>query len=256
MVAQREYFAPEEKPADVPIWREGLIGADWLALRYSPTYYGIGVPRGDGSAVILVPGFLATDFYLQEMYYWVWRMGYRGYMSRIGRNAECMEVLNQRLITTVDRAYQRTNGRKVHLIGHSLGGVLSRSVANRLPDKVASVITMGSPFRGISSHPVVMRFANTVRQRIQLVRQGETQPGCFTGYCNCPAATALRKSLPSDVVQTAIYTKTDGIVDWKVCINDDPDTNFEVKSTHGGLAFNPAVYSIIGKRLAAARKRK
>ena len=50
--------------------------------------------------------------------------------------------------------------------------------------------------------------------------------------------------------QTAIYTKTDGVVDWQVCVNDDPATNFEVKGTHVGLAFNPDVYKLIAQRLA------
>ena len=54
-------FARDQRPAPVPIWREGLAGLDWLALRASPVFYGCGVPRGDGSAAVLVPGFLGTD---------------------------------------------------------------------------------------------------------------------------------------------------------------------------------------------------
>ena len=50
----------------MPIWRESLAGLDWLALRTSPVFYGCGVPRGDGAGVVLVPGFLGTDWYLLE----------------------------------------------------------------------------------------------------------------------------------------------------------------------------------------------
>jgi len=55
-------------------------------------------------------------------------------------------------------------------------------------------------------------------------------------------------------MQTAIYSKNDGIVDWHNCINDDPATNFEVYSTHGGMAFNPFVYRLLGTRLNEAAK--
>ena len=247
MSAQPYYFERDQKPAEVPIWREGLMGVDWLALRYSPVYYGWGVPRGDGSPVIVVPGFLATDCYLQEMYWWLMRVGYRPYMSRIGRNADCLDILVDKLLETVDKAYNQT-GRKVNLVGHSLGGVLSRAAAYQKSEQIASVITMGSPFRGISSHPLVLDFGDRVRQRIKVVND-QTKPACFTGHCDCAAASALQNALPDGVGQTAIFTKSDGIVDWHYCINDDPATNFEVPGTHGGLAFNPFVYQLIAARL-------
>lgn len=254
MSAQQDYFRREQLPADVPIWREGLIGIDWLALHYSPVYYGLGVPRGDGSAVILVPGFLATDFYLNDMYFWLMRVGYKPYMSKIGRNADCLNLLVGRLTATMEKASAQT-GRKVHLIGHSLGGVLSHSAAVQRPDLVASVTTMASPFRGISSHPFVLNFGNVVRQRVQFVKKREQQPGCFTSACTCPTSCALQNKLPESVVETAIYTKSDGIVDWRYCISDDQASNFEVIGTHGGLAFNPLVYRLIGNRLSLAVKK-
>jgi len=136
-----------------------------MALRASPVFYGLGVPRGDRSAVVVIPGFLGTDFYLQELYYWLRRVNYRPYMSGIGRNAECLDLLVGRLSQTIKKAAAETGG-KVHLIGHSLGGVLARSAAVRLPGLVASVITLGSPFRGIQSHPIVLQTADRVRARV------------------------------------------------------------------------------------------
>ncbi len=251
MSVQQDFFNVDMTPASVPIWLETFMGVDWLALRYSPVYYCWGVPLGDGAPVVVVPGFMATDFYLQEMYYWLRRMGYRPYMSQIGRNSDCMEKLVQKLLLTVDKAYQET-GRKVTIIGHSLGGVLARASANLAPDKIDSVITMGSPIRGISSHPVVLELGNRVRKRVQVVQD---RPGCFTGACNCSAADSLKTDLYPHVTQTAIYTKTDGIVDWRYCVNEELDTNFEVLGTHGGLAFNPMVYCIIARRLAEVSKK-
>jgi pimeloyl-ACP methyl ester carboxylesterase len=249
----RHHFHPEIVPANVPIWRELYIGIDWAVLHYSPVYYGIGVPRGDGSAVVVVPGFLATDFYLQELYYWLMRVGYRPYLSKIGRNADCIDRLVRRLSETVEKAHAETGG-KVHIIGHSLGGILARAVAVLKPDIVASVITMGSPFRGIRSHPFVLQMSNYVRERIKVEGRNK-YPQCFGGECTCDAYKSLQGHFPHHIPQSAIYTKTDGIVDWRACISHDPKNNFEVVSTHGGLAFNPFTYRTIGK-LLSERKAK
>ena len=54
--------------------------------------------------------------------------------------------------------------RKIHLIGHSLGGIIARSVAAQRPDDVASVITLASPFRGTVAHRTVLQAAEAVRR--------------------------------------------------------------------------------------------
>jgi triacylglycerol lipase len=242
-------FYRDQKPAARPIWREAFVGLDWLALHASPVFYGFGVQRGDGAAVIAVPGFMGTDFYLQELHGWLRRIGYRAYLSNIGRNADCLDLLVDRLLQTIQKAYDETQG-MVHLIGHSLGGVLALSAAQLRPDLVASVITLGAPFRGIRSHPVVLEMSKVVRQRIRDARRDQSKPACFTGYCDCEAVNALQVPCPHTIPHTAIYTRTDGIVDWRVCMNDDPATDVEVQSTHIGLAFNPVVYELIARRLA------
>ena len=252
MSYEPDFSMLEPKPANVPVWRELFTGADWLALRCSPVYYGVGVPRGDNSAVILVPGFLANDNYLWEFNLWLGRLGYRPYMSQIGRNADCLNLIVNKLKKTINKAYLET-GRKVHLIGHSLGGMLSRAAAQQSPAQVASVITLGSPFRGVSSHPLVLRASQAVQQRILKGGLRPDQPDCFSHNCNCESVRALRQSVAnSAVMQTAIYSKQDGIVDWRNCLNLDPATNFEVISTHSGMAFNPSVYRIVALRLAEA----
>lgn len=244
-----EGFLKDQEISQRPLWREAFVGLDWLALHSSPVYYGFGVPRGDGSAVIVIPGFMGTDMYLQEIYYWLRRIGYRPYMSRIGWNAECVNTLVDRLSETITKAHADT-GRKVHLIGHSLGGVIARSAAAQWPDRVASVITLGSPFRGIRSHPLVLAAGERVRERIRR-QNGNLQPDCYTGHCGCPAVTAVQRGFPGTVSQSAVYTKSDGVVDWRVCVTDDPATDFEVTGTHVGLVFNASVYALISKRLHA-----
>ena len=70
-------FYRDQKSASRPIWRESFVGLDWIALHAAPVFYGLGIPRGDRSAVITVPGFMGTDLYLQELHCWLWRIGYR-----------------------------------------------------------------------------------------------------------------------------------------------------------------------------------
>ena len=196
MAHSTAYFDVEERPASVPIWREALFGFDWLTLRASPVLYGCGIPRGDGAPVVVVPGFLGSDVYLLEMYFWLGRIGYRPFLSRIGRNAECLDLLLGRLLGTVEEARAST-GRPVHLIGHSLGGMLARSAAVRRPDRIASVITLGSPFRGIRSHPLVMQATSAVRARIRnRAEQRDDRPDCFTAACRCDTVAALQAPLP------------------------------------------------------------
>ena len=158
-------FDKEIRSHALPIWFESLVGVDWTLLHISPVYYGFGVPKGDGSPTIVVPGFLGSDIYLYELYLWLSRIGYTSYLSNIGWNADCLNTLTEKLIATIKKANDET-GKKVHLIGHSLGGVLSRSAAVQHPDLVESVITLASPFRGVRSHPGVLEMSERIRKRI------------------------------------------------------------------------------------------
>lgn len=257
---ENNLLVQDHEPADLPIWREVWMGCDWLRLKASGVYYGLGVPHGDGSAVVVVPGFLGVDLYLTEMYGWLWRLGYKPYMSRIGQNAECPNLLIDHLLDTVGRAFEKT-GKKVQLIGHSLGGVLARGAAVVHPELIRTVITLGSPYRGVRVHPWVLGTAELVRQRIyhrrHLFPLGKPyEEDCYTSRCACGFACNWRNGFPDSVRQVAIYTKSDGIVDWKVCINNDLSTDVEVQGTHCGLAWNPEVYRIIAKRLALGPLRK
>jgi pimeloyl-ACP methyl ester carboxylesterase len=237
----RQYLHEEfQASTTLPLWREAFLGIDWISLRMSPVFRGLGVPHGDGSAVVVIPGFMGSDQYLGDMNAWLRRIGYTPYLSGIGRNAECPDVLSLRLLQTIDRAYEET-GNPVHLIGHSLGGVIARASAVRWSDRVASVTTMASPFRGVRVHPFVLQTAYLVRGRV-IQRRGQSGvvpekavPNCFSGFCTCDFLNSLRANFPVDVPQIALYTKTDGVVDWHCCINEmDDGTDIEVPGTHVG----------------------
>jgi len=256
MASNRATVRKSDEAKPLPIWQELLVGVEMAYLRISPVYWGFGIPRGDGAPVVVVPGFLATDFYLTEFRSWLRRIGYQPYDSNIGVNAECPNLLiKHRLMASIEKAYQ-TQQRKVHLIGHSLGGLLARSVASQKPEMVASVITMGAPFRGLTLHPSVLRITQIVREQIR-ERHGENVlPACYSAACTCRFLESLTDSIPRSVRQTALYTKTDGIVDWRVCRTGKPACDFEVSATHIGMVFNPIVFNIVAHRLAGKRPPK
>lgn len=234
----------------LPIWQELLAGVEMAFLRISPVYWGFGIPHGDGSAVVVVPGFLGTDFYLGEFRSWLGRIGYEPYFSGIGLNAECPNLLiRHSLNDAIQKAYAST-GRKIHLIGHSLGGTIALSAASQMPDRIASVITLGAPILKISAHRAILRTAELVREQI-LERHGKgVLPDCYTAACTCNFVESLSGKLPKSVRQTAVYTKTDGILDWRVCKTGVDGVDFEVSATHIGLVFSPLVYSLVAHRLA------
>ena len=245
---QQHDSAPETS-----LWTEALIAAEVLLLHAMPVYYGFGIPHGEGAGVVIIPGFLATDLYLNELHNWLGRIGYRPYFSGIGINADCPNLLIQRhLNETIEKARTET-GRKIHLIGHSLGGVIARSVAGQRPKDVASVITLASPFRGTVMSKAVFHVAEAVRMQVLKENGPGVLPKCYTGRCTCNFVDSLKREVPDSMVQTAIYTRHDGIVDWRYCLTKNPEVDFEVPGTHIGMAFNPLAYTIVADRLAKAR---
>jgi triacylglycerol lipase len=249
----RQHTPQAHSNVDFSPWTEALFAAEILLLHATPIYYGFGVPHGDDSGVVIIPGFLGTDLYLMELHGWLGRIGYRPYFSGIGINADCPNLLIKRhLNETIEKARAET-GRKIHLIGHSLGGVIARSVAGQRPRDVASVITLASPIRGTVTSRTVLHAAEAVRLRILQEHGRGVLPDCYTGRCTCNFVDSLKRDVPDSMLQTAIYTRHDGIVNWRYCMTRDPEANFEVPGTHIGMAFNPSAYTIVAERLAKAQ---
>jgi triacylglycerol lipase len=230
-----------------PIWKESLWPVDWMALRLSRVYYGMGVPRGDGGAVVLVPGFMGTDAYLYEMYLWLGRIGYRPYMSGIGLNAECPGRLTQRLTTTMRRAYLET-GMPVRVVGHSLGGIIGRRACQQHPELATQLIYLGSPVKAVHAHPAVVATAVAMHTAMSAVSlQGRD---CMTDRCPCGFTRDVTEPMPDEVEHAAIYTRADGVVDWHDSQETEDHLNHEVGGTHIGLVYNPKAYRALGELLA------
>ncbi len=242
----------EYREAKLPILGEVLFAAELVLLHAAPLYYGLGIPHGNNSAVVLIPAFLCPDAYLAPLHNWLTRVGYEPFFSGIGFNTECPNLLIRRQLNqTIEKALAKT-GRRVHLIGHSLGGIIARAIAVQRPADIASVITLGAPFRGTVAHSSILRAAKLVRQRILVKHGTEVLPQCYTGHCTCDFLNSLRHSMPDTVAETAIYSEGDGVVDWRYCKTDRPEADVSVSGTHIGLVYNASVYAIIAERLARA----
>ncbi len=229
-----------------PLYFEGLANAELFWLFTNPVWHGIGVPLGDGSPVITIPGFLNSDGHLFLLNSWLARMNYRIYISEITMNTDIDNNI-KKTGEKVKRIYER-KGRKLHLIGHSLGGVIARGVGHEYPEYIESVTALGSPIDGDfekSVDPLVLALGKAIISSFRNPEEFERRKN------------ELLQPLPQGVRSTYIYTKDDGVVDWHACIDPDPwVTNKEVFGTHTGLSWNPQVYEHIAHILANVPEKK
>jgi pimeloyl-ACP methyl ester carboxylesterase len=193
-------------------------------------------PRGDGHPVLALPGFLASDLSMAPMRRYLRELGYDTYAWKMGRNIGGVSRLRAALRDRLAEIHAST-GRKVSVVGWSLGGVYARDLALQAPDLVRCVVTLGSPF------------ANDVRAtnatRLYEALSGETVDD----------DAELRKAIAGDmpVPATSIYSRTDGVVNWRTCLLRPSDTaeNIEVHlASHTGLGVNAAALWAVADRLA------
>jgi pimeloyl-ACP methyl ester carboxylesterase len=118
--------------------------AETAALLRDPVYWGWGVRHGDGHHVLVLPGLGGGDTYLRLLRGWLKRIGYAPLRSGLDRNPGWSEELVRELGEIAERAFT-ASGRRVTIVGHSMGGVQGRSIAVRHPDRIDHVITLGSP---------------------------------------------------------------------------------------------------------------
>ena len=234
-------FASAEAPHNTPpsawlmalelraFWEFGALLPSWPLLSRAP--------KGDGHAVMVFPGLSANDastvplrYYLQSLGYspWGWAQGFN-----FGPRAGVMDEAKDNLAKTFE-----STGRKVSLIGWSLGGVYARELAKELPHMVRGVITLGTPFAG--SHK------STNAWRVYELTSGRKIEHESARY-NLPIAPP--------VPTTSIYSQTDGVVAWqasiqKPCKVNLQTENIEVLASHIGLGLNPSAWWAVADRLS------
>jgi triacylglycerol lipase len=243
------------------IWGEARMGAEAAALLGSPVWRGNGVPYGSGRPVLLIPGFLAGDASLALMSQWLRRVGYRTHGSGITSNVECSERAVTKLEARVIDLSERY-GQPVSIIGHSRGGMFGRVLAVRHPDRVAQVVALASPLVPSLDdlHPL-LRLQIRALQRVQRASgEGLLASACeqsFEAYnfgldpigCCTQFWTDLDDDVPAGLGFTSIYSRSDGVLHWRCCL-DPRAEHVEVESSHCGMAFNAKVFRAVGSLLA------
>jgi triacylglycerol lipase len=234
-----------------PIWRESRVGLEAARLLRSPIWRGIGVPPGDGRPVLLVPGFMAGDGTLATMAKWLRSNGYRTRRAGIGTNMGCSQDACERLEERLEALAERT-GSRVAIVGQSRGGVLARVVATRRPDLVSGIVTLGAPTVGmLRVHPLVLLQVGLVGALGTGRVPGLFRMSCLRGACCEPFRSDLLQPFPPDVRYVCVYSRTDGIVDWRACLDGAADELVEIHASHCGMAVSPGAYEQVARALAS-----
>jgi len=208
------------------------------------------VPAED--PVMLVPGFMAGDSTLKAMSLVLRRQGFRTYRSQIHVNVGCTREAADRLEKRLEAIVIRRD-RKVTIVGHSLGGMLARGLASRRPDLVEGIVAMGSPVLAPGAvHRVLAWDAQMLSRLTSAGLGGMMGSDCFGGECARLSWEESQAPLDPELAFTAIYSKRDGIVDWRACL-DPAATQVEVRTSHCGMAVDPVVMDHV---LAALREQQ
>ena len=191
-------------------------------------------PRGDGHPVLVLPGLIASDASTKPLRAYLSDRGYEVHGWGLGRNMGLRSGVEAKMKARL-REIHRRSGRKVSVVGWSLGGLFAREMASTAPDAVRSVITLGSPIRG---NP-----RSTNAWKVYELASGQS--------VDDPKLLRLRDAAPT-VPTTSIYSRSDGIVAWKCSVEPSSDhtESIEVVGSHCGLAVNASALYAIADRLA------
>ncbi|MES2739962.1 MAG: alpha/beta hydrolase [Pseudomonadota bacterium] len=207
-------------------WEMGAVLAALPFLR--------GLPPGDGHPVLVLPGLAAGDFSTAVLRRFIARQAYPTYGWQQGLNRGPRPGVLEACVERV-RQLHALHGRRVSLVGWSLGGVYARELAKMLPDQVRLVISLGSPFVGNPK-------ANNAWRVYQLV----------SGEAEIDAARYAMLADTPGVPTSSVFSRSDGVVDWRCSVERETaqSENIEVHASHIGLGANPLVLYAIADRLA------
>jgi esterase/lipase len=194
--------------------------------------------RGAGEPVLVLPGFGASDVSTAALRAYLSFLGYGVHGWGLGTNNGRVPAFVRRIIDLTARLAD-TSGQRVRLVGWSLGGVIARETARERPDLVERVITLGTPVIGGPRYTAVAGFYRRQGYDLNAVEE----------------LIRERNRNPIKVPITAIYSRSDGVVGWRACIDEtSPEVeHVEVRTTHIGLGLHAEAYRLIATRLATPR---
>jgi len=242
-------------PEFPPIWRESRIGIEYLGLLRHPAWRGDGVRQGNGQPVLLISGLLAGDPSLKTMAGWLKRNGYRPCRAGIASNVDCSERTLQRLERRLEILAAR-DGLEVAIVGQSRGGGFAKVLAARRPELVSGIVTLGSPLIGaLNINPIVHAQVLAMGALGTLGVPGLMRRSCIRGDCCAKFWEDHRGPFPEDVGFVSVYSKSDGIVKWRSCLDPGAE-HVEVGASHCGMAVHGDTYRAVADSLAAFGCRK
>jgi triacylglycerol lipase len=194
-------------------------------------------PAGEALPVLLIPGFMAGDASLTALAGWLRRRGHSVGGSGMLINVGCAG----RELARLEERLDEFDG-PVIVIGQSRGGTLARALAAGHSEKVAGLVTLGSPVLDpLAVSPSVMRTVRSVARLGDLGMPGVFSSDCMDGGCCADFNALIRDPLGPGMPTLAVHSRSDGIVDWRACL--DPYARcVEIDGSHCGMAVNPAVY--------------
>jgi triacylglycerol lipase len=239
------------EPVDLPLRGEFRYGLELARLVYDPAFLHPG-HQADAPPVLLVPGFMAGDASLAVLQGWLHRRGSRTSSAGMRLNVDCRERAVGRLEVRLRKLAEAT-GRRAVVIGQSRGGELARVLAVRNPDAVGTLVMLGSPVvEPVSVGRAVLSALRSVARLGDLGVPGMFSNRCADGDCCAALRADLRAPLPRAVRAVAIYSRSDGIVSWRSCL-DPGARQVEVESSHTGMSVNLAVYRALAEILEQER---
>src|SRR4051794_35200793 len=235
-----------------PLWRESRIGFELAGLLRSDVWHGDGVTDGADQPVMLVSGLLAGDHSLNLMARWLKRTGHRPCRAGIAVNVDCSERAVQRLERRLE-CLAEDSGQKVAVVGQSRGGSFARVLAVRRPDLVSGIVTLGSPLKhALAVHPLVHAGVFGMGVLGTAGFDGLMSRSCLWGDCCNEFWDDFAADFPAGLGFVSIYSRTDGIVKWKACLDPGAEP-VEFRASHIGMAVNAEVYRAVAASLEGLR---
>jgi triacylglycerol lipase len=234
--------------------REMLTMVDLGALIADPVFYGVGVPHGDGKAVVVIPGLLGNDLYLQPLRQWLGCVGYSPVRSTLALNAGCLQRLREQIGEEIARR-TKSDSAPVALIGHSRGGVLAWALASQLQEKVSHLVLLGSPvasFRASVASGNPYAPAGTVGRMLMRISEqlrDMLDPDCKYPTCGCAMVHDVASQLSARTAVLSIHGSEDLVVR-ETAQNVDHGQSVRVHASHVGLVYNAQVYRTLARFLA------
>lgn len=200
------------------------------------------LPEGDGHPVLVLPGMMTGDFFYKTFRRHIDEKGYKAYTWNNGVNMGLSDKTAEHLRARLEEVYKDSGNKKITIIGHSLGGIFARELAREYPEMVRDVITMASPFGGMTGGDGVPQLLRKIFNLFSGKKKWDGDPAIHN-----------RGLTPPPVPVTSVFSNDDPIIRPHASLNPAAAQaeNIEVGAkTHMGIPFRRQSVIAIFDRLA------